>query len=283
MSRKKINLEDAFDFMTGGDLSDLSDLSEESDFEELPGNYFTDDEDDSHDLDDEEDDVPISSIQNKKQRNEDLGGDELDDNQNNDATPSKKHKFIWRKNDTLVKSHNFVQPFTAPRFPEMTLHQYFRKFFPDEIITDVVEHTNSYSYQNKQKNINTTEEEIRSLIGVMMKMGIVSLPSYKCYWSQQLRYSPVADVMSRNRFQLLLENLHFVNNDEINKNDKLAKIRPIVDIVHNQCIEVKPEQYHSVNKQIIPLKQNFQGYANLIQRNLKNGALRTWSVLGLPE
>ena len=233
MSRKKMNLEDAFDFMTGGDLSDLSDLSEESDFEELPSTHFTDDEDDSHDLEDEEDDVPISSIQNKKQRNEDLGGDELDDNQNNDATPSKKHKFRWRKNETLAKSHNFVQPFTEPRFPEMTLYQYFQKFFPDEIVTDVVEHTNLYSYQNKQKNINTTEEEIRSLIGVMMKMGIVSLPSYKCYRSQQLRYSLLADAMSRNRFQLLLENLHFGNNNEINKNDKLAKIRPIVEIVHN--------------------------------------------------
>ena len=47
----------------------------------------------THDLEDEEDDVAISSIQNKKQRNEDIGGDELDDNQSNDATPSKKHKF----------------------------------------------------------------------------------------------------------------------------------------------------------------------------------------------
>ena len=136
----------------------------------------------------------------------------------------------------------------------MTPYQYFRKFFPDEVITDVVEHTNLYSYQKKQKNIKTTEEEIRSLIGVMMKMGVVSLPSHKYYWSQQLGYSPVADVMSRNRFQLLLENLHFVNNDEIDKNDKLAKIRPIVDIVRNQCIEVEPEEYHSVDEQIIPSK-----------------------------
>ena len=67
MSRKKINIEDAIDFITGGDLSDLRDLSEESDFEELPGTHFTDDEDVS--LEDEEDDVPISSIQNIKQRN----------------------------------------------------------------------------------------------------------------------------------------------------------------------------------------------------------------------
>ena len=286
MSSKKINIEDATDFINGGDLSDLSedlsnlsDLSEKSDFEELPGTHFTDDEDVS--LEDEEDDVPISSIQNEKQRNEDLGGDELDDNQNSDATPSKKHKFRWRKKDTLVKSYNFVQPFTEPPFPEMT--PYFRKFVADEIITDVVEQTNLYSYQKKQKNIMTTEEEIRLLIGVMIKMGIVSLPSYKCYWSQQLRYSPVADVMSLNRFQLLLENLHFVNNDEIDKNDKLAKIRPIVDIVRNQCIEVEPEEYHSVDEQSYHLKQNFQVYDNIIQKSLKNRGLRSWSMLGLPE
>ena len=55
----------------------------------------------------------------------------------------------------------------------MTPYQYFRKLFPDEIITDVVEQTNLYSYKKKQKNIKTTEGEIRSLIGVMRKMGIV--------------------------------------------------------------------------------------------------------------
>ena len=90
-----------------------------------------------------------------------------------------------------------------------------------------------------------------------MKMCFVSLPSYKCCWSQQLRYSPLAEVMSRNRFQLPLENLHFVNNDEIDKNDRLTKIRPIVDIVRDQCIEVEPEEYHSVDEQIIPPKTKF--------------------------
>ena len=151
MSRKKINLEDAIDFITGRDLSDLIDLSEKSDFEELPGAHFKDDESDSPDLEDEEDDVPISSIQNKKQRNEDLSGDELDDHQNNDATPSTKLKFSWRKKNTLVKSHNLVQPLAEPPFPEMTLYQYFRKSFSDKIITHVVEQTNLYSTKRNKK------------------------------------------------------------------------------------------------------------------------------------
>ena len=56
---------------------------------------------------------------------------------------------------------------------------------------------------------------------------------------------------------MLLEYLHFVNNDEIDENDKLAKIRPFVDIVCNQCIENKQEEYHSVDEQIIPSKTKF--------------------------
>ena len=65
-------------------------------------------------------------------------------------------------------------------FPEITPYQYFQYFFPDKIITGSVEQINLYSYQKKQKNIKTTEEQIKSLIGVMIKIVIVSLPS--CKW-----------------------------------------------------------------------------------------------------
>ena len=122
----------------------------------------------------------------------------------------------------------------------------------------------------------TTEEDIGSLIGVMMEIAIVSLPSYKC--PQQLQYSPVADVMSHNQFQMLLENIHFVNNHEIDKNNKLAKIRPIVDIVCNQCIEVELEDYHSVEEQIIPSKTKFSGIQQHNPRNPKK-----WGFKNLPH
>ena len=56
---------------------------------------------------------------------------------------------------------------------------------------------------------------------------------------------------------MLLENLHLVNNDEIDKNDELVKIRPIADIARNQCIEVELEECHSVDEQIIPSKTTF--------------------------
>ena len=126
-----MNLEDAIELITGGDLSDLSDLSEESDFEELPGTHFTDDEDDSHGLEDAEDDVLISSIQHKKRRNEDLGGDEIDDNQNIDATRSNKYKFRRQKKDTLVKSLNKITQFCSTVYRTTSSRNDFILIFPN--------------------------------------------------------------------------------------------------------------------------------------------------------
>ena len=82
----------------------------------------------------------------------------------------------------------------------------------------------------------------------------------------------IADVMSRNRFQLLLENLCSVNNDEIDKNEKHAKIRPIVDIARNRCIEFEPQECHSVEEQIIPSKTKF---SSIRQHNPKKP--KKWS------
>ena len=89
-------------------------------------------------------------------------------------------------------------------------------------------------------------------------MGIVKLPQYFDYWSNTLRYPAIADVMSWNRFSEVRRYLHFVdNNSEHDKEDKLFKIRPIIEAVRNQCINIEPEEFQSVDEQIIPSKTRF--------------------------
>ena len=64
--------------------------------------------------------------------------------------------------------------------------------------------------------------------------------------------------MSWNQFSELRRYLHFVdNNSEHDKEDKLFKIRPIIEAVRNQCIKIKPEEFQSVDEQIIPSKTRF--------------------------
>ena len=89
--------------------------------------------------------------------------------------------------------------------------------------------------------------------------------------------------MSRNRFQLLLENLHFVNNDEIDKNDNFAKIRPIIDLCVINALGFNQYSTTAWMSKLYHRKKSFQVYSNIIPKRPESGALRTWSVLGLRE
>ena len=62
-------------------------------------------------------------------------------------------------------------------------------------------------------------------------MSINKLPSLEDYWSTDkcIRNDKIQNVMTRTRFQSILQNLHFPNNDNDNKTDKSYKIRPAIE------------------------------------------------------
>ena len=113
--------------------------------------------------------------------------------------------------------------------------EYFKKFWLDELTDIVVEQANLYSIQKTGQSVNTNHNEVEQLIGMNMKMEIVHLPSYILYWSTQLRYSAIADVMPLKRFEKLRRFLHFVDNMSYNQaeDDKLFKIIPIIEGNYN--------------------------------------------------
>ena len=101
-------------------------------------------------------------------------------------------------------------------------------------------------------------------------MGSSKFPALRHYWSKARRYNLVADAMTFNRFSVLRNNLHCVDNlqDNDRNNDKFWKVRPIM----NQCLKVlleeKPEKRVCVDEQMIPckgrlgLKQYMKGKPN---------------------
>lgn len=83
----------------------------------------------------------------------------------------------------------------------------------------------------------TSVEEIKALFGIFIIMGIVKLPSYKCYWkeSEPIYYqASVAKMMPRDRFETLLKYLHLNDNSTMPERgqpnyNKLNKVQPIID------------------------------------------------------
>lgn len=148
-----------------------------------------------------------------------------------------------KKNDILID----LFPFTSPEGPTTVIHDLsmctpitiFKCLFTDEIVNQIVHHTNLYAYQKQLKTgkafMRTNMSEMQCFIGMQLLMGIKKQCSYRDYWSTSpdLHDSYISCLMPVNRFGWLLSHLHLNDNSLIPKKnqpgyDKLYKIRPFI-------------------------------------------------------
>ena len=71
---------------------------------------------------------------------------------------------------------------------------------------------------------------MKAFPGINFIMGSNKLPSLEGYWSTDkcIGNERIQNVMTRTRFQSILQNLHFSNNNSDNKTDKSYKICPVI-------------------------------------------------------
>ena len=95
-------------------------------------------------------------------------------------------------------------------------------------------------------------------MGVFLFMGIYPNPNYRMYWSQNAPNTLVKSALNGgvNRFEQLKRFLHFNNNQSKPDDckDKLYKVRPLIEALLGNCNSIEPEEYNSVDGQIIPTK-----------------------------
>lgn len=178
------------------------------------------------------------------------------------ATSKNKLKcnFRWRKRVAPTPSNMaWTGSFSNPPNDASRPIDYFHKFFTNELVQHIVEQTNVYAIQTGS-SFRTDSDEIEQYLGVLLKMGIVAMPRYRMYWSRELRFPPVADVMSRNRFDELGKHIHFNDNTELITNrddpayDRYFKVRPMLSMLRDACLQTEPEEKMSIDEQMIPYK-----------------------------
>uniref|UniRef100_A0A8C6KSC4 PiggyBac transposable element-derived protein domain-containing protein n=1 Tax=Nothobranchius furzeri TaxID=105023 RepID=A0A8C6KSC4_NOTFU len=174
----------------------------------------------------------------------------------------RRDRYRWLKKNFISPSTDFsrqdvtngVQSLCGPL-------EYFHKFVTEDMIKAVADNTNQYSVQKKGSSIHTNTKEIEQMIGMYLKMGLVQMPGIRMYWEADTRYSPISDVMSRNRVQSLLASLHFVNNltmaEKEQNADKLWKLRPWLHAFREKCLKVVPKEHNSVDEMMIPFRGKF--------------------------
>ena len=120
----------------------------------------------------------------------------------------------------------------------------FSLFFDDKLVSLIVEETNRYARQvleGTTKQLSTDAKEIRAYFGFMILMGINQLPEIRDYWStdRNLHYGPVADRISRDRFEEITHYLHFVDNTTLRSRgedgfSRLQKVEPVINTLKDK-------------------------------------------------
>lgn len=106
------------------------------------------------------------------------------------------------------------------------------------------------------KSVLTDEEEIRRLTALHLAMGVIHYPRLRMYWKPSFKTELLSSVsMSRNRFEKLRNCLHIVDvNGDHDANDRLWKVRPLLNSFQERCRHLPAEERLCVDQQIIPFK-----------------------------
>lgn len=104
--------------------------------------------------------------------------------------------------------------------------QLFEKFFDKEVMDLIVNESNTYAQQQNHE-IDFDESYVRRFIGILILSGYNTLPSIDDYWSTNpcLGNPIIKQSMSRKTFKDMKRFIHFNNNNNLDKNDKLTKVK----------------------------------------------------------
>lgn len=138
--------------------------------------------------------------------------------------------------------------------------EYFCLFFDENLMDTIITETNNYfvssggyadisPYSRTLRWTDTNVSEMFTFLALIMLMPIVKMHSVQEYWSTTtLVPTPIfGKYMSRDRFLLLMKYLHFTNNRNENKEDRVRKIRKIYDQLRKKFKEV----FHPFQKLVI--------------------------------
>jgi len=143
---------------------------------------------------------------------------------------------------------------------------FFEQFLNEDVVNCIVEETNKYAEQfmsshslSKRSRANSwcpvNNDEMKKFIGLIFSMGLVKKPKIEDYWTTDPLFATPGfrAVLSRDRFKLLLQFLHFSDNEQHNdKNDRLIKIRHILDLLLNSFSQTYlPNKELSVDEALV--------------------------------
>nr|XP_027233981.1 piggyBac transposable element-derived protein 4-like [Penaeus vannamei] len=189
--------------------------------------------------------------------------------------------FVWRKRENEPRRFDFT---TAPgvKVPDLdaesTPEEVFRQFLMQELLEKIVQ----YVAQNPRTRSahtkgweDTTVKEVRTYLGLRFLMGLQSKRQMRVFWSRDPLMSSAIfpQTMSRDRFDQLTAALHFTDSQaERQADDRLWKLRPVVDVLDRQFREVfVPNKVVSIDESLWAFKERHQALQFVPNKRARRG------------
>ena len=131
----------------------------------------------------------------------------------------------------------------------------FELLITDKIVNIICTETNSYAAQKGNHSFKLDPKEFKSFIALLLLRGYIQYPRRSMYWEMRddSRNSIVTSLLTRNRFLDVLQYIHLADNNNLDTNDKFAKVQPLFKILNENCLKnFIPERNASIDESMIP-------------------------------
>ena len=185
------------------------------------------------------------------------------------ANPPKKVKKErkiwpkWKKNENLSPFPGPEESILTPNFEEMDIRnksaaELFFTFFSEEIVENILVESNRYA-ASKNVQFHLDRETFSKFLGIVFLSGYHSLPRQRMYWLKEsdCNVSIVQNCMSRKRFEDIKRFLHVADNNEMDRKDRMAKLRPLIQGLNTSLQQFGVfKNFLSIDEQMVPYYGN---------------------------
>ena len=168
-------------------------------------------------------------------------------------------ELSWKHEDSFSVTLESASPLpllqTQPDLATKTPFQLFLHYFSDDVVNHLITNSETYAKQKNNHGFTLTKEDLYRFVGIILFSGYHWLPQQRMYWStDEDLYTPlVSNAMSRNRFEEIKRFLHCADNSNLNTADKMAKIRPFLDLVNKHLMQFGVfSEALSLDEQMLP-------------------------------
>lgn len=182
------------------------------------------------------------------------------------AKKQKTEKMKWKKTETFTPakihgpSKNQESTESDTQYQEAIPIDLFSKYFDDKLYEDMATFTNMRAVERKGKSLKVTPEEMKIFIGICISMGTLGYPRIRMYWQNNTAVPVIQNSMTRDRFFSIRNMLKVIDDnqvtDEEKKDDRIWKIRPLINKIKATCKELSSDpdepKAAAVDEQMIP-------------------------------